>query len=242
MSDFWLACDDCMDLMPKMQPFFDCIVTDPPYGQTSLSWDKPVQGWPELAKHLLKPSGSMWVFGSLRHFTKFACEFEQWKLSHDVIWEKHNGAGFFNDRFRTVHEIAAHFYPKTVSWKDVFKNPQFTNDATKRTVRRKKTPAHWVGARNESHYVSEDGGPRLQRSVFFERSLHGYAEHPTQKPDAILAPLLKYSCPENGIVFDPFMGSGSTGVVARQLGMQFIGIEKNPEYFAIAERRIREAT
>lgn len=219
----------------------DLILTDPPYGQTSLPWDQPVRGWADAALRLLKPSGSMWVFGSLRHFMKFSADFAQWKMSHDVIWEKHNGAGFFNDRFRTVHEQAAHFYPKTTRWRDIYKCPQFTNDATAKTVRRKQTPAHWTGKREATHYVSQDGGPKLQRSVFFEHNLHGYAEHPTQKPEGITEALLRYSCPEGGIVFDPFMGSGTTGVVAQKLGLNFLGIDKNPEYFEIAKRRIEGA-
>lgn len=183
----------------------------------------------------------MWVFGSLRHFMKHADEFVDWRMSHDVVWEKHNGAGFFNDRFRTVHELAAHFYPNDVPWKQIYKKPQFTLDARKRVVRRKKTPTHWTGTRNPTHYVSEDGGPRLQRSVFFERSMHGYAEHPTQKPEKILEPLLRYACPEGGTVLDPFCGSGSTGIAALALGYKFVGVELHSEYYLLAERRIADA-
>jgi site-specific DNA-methyltransferase (adenine-specific) len=238
-----IRCGDFMQMAQTLRPAsIDLILTDPPYGQTSLPWDKPVRGWAVTALRLLKPSGSMWVFGSLRHFMNFSEDFSAWKMSHDIVWQKHNGAGFFNDRFRTVHELAAHFYPKSAKWKDVYKEPQFTNDATKRTVHRKETPAHWVGKRNKSHYVSEDGGPKLHRSVFFERSLHGYAEHPTQKPEKLIEPLIRYACPEGGIIFDPFMGSGSIGVAAKALGRHYIGIELNPEYFEIAQRRLEEAT
>lgn len=238
-----LLTGDCRDLLKTMNDaVVDCAIVDPPYGQTSLLWDKPVRGWPAEVKRVLKPGGSMWVFGSLRHFMKYADDFVGWKMSHDVVWEKHNGAGFFNDRFRTVHELAAHFYKADSKWGDVFKEPQFTNDATARTVRRKQTPAHWTGTRNPTHYVSEDGGPKLQRSVFFERSMHGYAEHPTQKPEAIIEPLLRYACPVGGVVLDPLMGSGSTGVVAAALGMQFVGMELNPEYVEIARRRLALTT
>jgi len=94
----------------------DLVMADPPYGETSLVWDKRVAGWPALVRRVLKPTGSMWVFGSLRLFMETAAEFVGWKMSQDVIWEKHNGTGLFNDRFRRVHEVAAHFYRDDVPW------------------------------------------------------------------------------------------------------------------------------
>lgn len=181
----------------------------------------------------------MWVFGSLRHFMNYSSDFEGWKLSHDVVWEKHNGAGFFNDRFRTVHELAAHFYRNDSHWGLVYKNPQVSLDATARTVRKKQMPAHWVGARGASTYVSEDGGPRLMRSVIYARSEHGKAVHPTQKPFDIVDLLLRYSCPVGGIVLDPFAGSGVVGLAARGYGCSAVLIEINSEYAAAARERLQ---
>lgn len=180
----------------------------------------------------------MWCFGTLRMFMLHAPQFSAWKHSHDVVWEKHNGAGFFDDRFRTVHELAAHFYKCDVKWADVYREPQYTNDARARVVRRKERPTHLTGARGPSNYTSIDGGPRLQRSVIYVRSEHGRAEHPTQKPIAIIEPLLLYSCPPGGTVLDPFAGSGTTGVVASFLNRNAILIETDPTYAAIAERRV----
>lgn len=239
MTEHHIIIGDCRALLKQMRDnSVDCVVADPPYEQTSIAWDKVVTGWPELVHRVLRPTGSMWVFGTLRHFMRQAGEFETWKMSHDVIWEKHNGAGFFNDRFRTVHEQVAHFYRGDSSWKAVFKNPLFSNDATARTVRRKQTPAYWVGKRNASSYESHDGGPRLLRSVIYARSEHGRAIHPTQKPEDLVELLLRYSCPEGGVVLDPFAGAGTTGVVAKRLNRNFIGLELNPEYAEMARRRI----
>jgi len=68
-----------------------------------------------------------------------------------------------------------------------------------------------------------------------------YAGHPTQKPKHVMRWLIqKYTKPDE-IVFDPFMGSGTTGVAALQLGRKFIGCEIDPKYFAIAEKRIKQA-
>ena len=234
---------DSLAILPSIEEnSIDAVVTDPPYGETSLTWDRRVTGWPALIRRVLKPSGSLWVFGSLRALIETSADFAGWKMSHDVIWEKHNGTGLFNDRFRRVHEIVAHFYRDDVRWADVFKTPQFTNDATARTVRKKGRPAQWIGATGETLYRSEDGGPRLQRSVLYARSEHMRgAGHPTAKPIAIIEPLLRYACPADGRVLDPFLGSGSTGIAALYLGHRFVGIEADERYFDVACRRIADA-
>ncbi len=243
MSQHVLVLGDAIPHLNALPPdCIDCVIADPPYGQTSLSWDRRVSGWATAVRRVLKPTGSMWVFGSLRLFMETQAEFTGWKMSHDVVWEKHNGAGFFNDRIRCVHELAAHFYRDDVLWRDVYKAPQFTMDATARTVRKKATPAHWVGARGESYYTSHDGGPKLQRSVIYCRSLHGSAKHPTQKPEEIVELLLKYACPENGVVLDPFGGSGTTAVAALKNNRKCILIELNPDYIEIARQRIASLT
>ena len=233
---------DCREILPTLpHAAADLAIVDPPYGETSLRWDRRVVGWPSFLLPVIKPSGSMWVFGSQRMFLECAPEFSGWRFSHDVVWEKHNGTGLFNDRFRRVHENALHWYKADSTWNSVFKAPQFTNDATARTVRKKGRPAQWIGATGETTYVSEDGGPRLMRSVIYARSEHGKAEHPTQKPLAIIDPLLRYGCPQEGIVLDPMMGSGSVGVAARHYGCGFIGIEARADYFDLACRRVGEA-
>lgn len=217
---------------------FDCILTDPPYGETSLPWDRWPEGWPGHVRRILKRSGSMWVFGSQRMFFERAAEFAGWKLSHDVVWEKHNGTGLFNDRFRRVHELALHFYRDDAKWVDVYKCPQFTNDATARTVRKKGRPAQWIGATGETLYRSEDGGPRLMRSVQFVRSEHGRADHPTQKPIGIVEPLLLYACPPGGRILDLFAGSGTTGVVANRHGMDAVLVEADSSFISIIQSRL----
>lgn len=231
---------DVREKLAEIEPgSVDAIIADPPYGQTSLKWDKRVPGWPSLVLPKLKPSGSMWVFGSLRLFMETAAEFAEWRMSHDIVWEKHNGTSMFDDRFRCVHEVAAHFYPAKARWSDIYHQAQYTNDATARTVRRKNKPQHW-GAIGPATYESEDGGPRMMRSVLQVRSEHGRAEHPTQKPIGILEPLLAYCCPPGGTILDPFCGSGSAGLAAKINGRHAILIEHNREFAAIAERRAEE--
>lgn len=226
-----LYCGDAMQVLPALEVTADAIITDPPYGETSLDWDRWPDDWPEaVAGH----APQMWCFGSMRMFLDKRDELAGWRLAQDVVWEKHNGSNSMNDRFRRRHELALHFYRG--EWREIYKEPQFTNDATARTVRRKTKPQHWgdIGA---SSYASEDGGPRLQGSVIYARSCHGYAVNETQKPEAIVAPLLQYSVPPGGLVLDCFAGSGTTLAVARRTGRRAIGIEKREaQCRAIVER------
>ena len=223
---------DCREIMPILVPI-DVTVTDPPYGVTLLAWDKVCDGWLDLV-----PSQALWLFGSMSFFR--SQRFEGWKYSQEIIWEKHNGSNFHADRFRRVHEIAMMFYRG--AWETLYKRVPETMDATRRTVRRKEKPAHHLGARQASHYVSEDGGPRKMRSVIYARSCHGSAVHPTQKPVDIVRPLCEYSCPPAGVVLDPFMGSGTTAAVARRNGCRAIGIELNADYCQLAANRLRQGT
>ncbi|MEO9625885.1 MAG: site-specific DNA-methyltransferase [Qipengyuania citrea] len=217
------------------------IVADPPYGDTSLEWDRPVEGWHERAAALLKPSGSMWVFGSLRYFLAEGKNFAEAGLQYaqEIVWEKHNGSGFHSDRFKRVHELAAQFYRADSPWADVFNEVQTTPDARARTVRRKKRPTH-TGNINASHYESEDGGPRIMRSVIYARSCHGRAIHPTQKPVDLLEVLIRTSCPKGGLIGDFFAGSGAAAEAAEMLGREYVGAEIDLDYYSAASARLAQ--
>ena len=232
---------DAREVLPTLTPgSIDCIITDPPYGETSLAWDRWPTGWLQLALPTLEPHASVWVFGSQRMFMERAAEFfgAGLRIAQDLVWEKHNGSGLHNDRFRRVHEHAVQFYPAERDWAEIYKKPLFTDDATARTVRRKAKPAHWIGDVGATVYKSEDGGPRLMRSVMQVRSEHGRAIHPTQKPIGCILPLIEYSCPDGGTILDCFGGSGSVAVAARQLGRSCITIEVNSEFVAKAMARL----
>lgn len=206
------------EVIPSL-PKADAVIADPPYAETSLDWDRWPEGWPALAATL---APQMWCFGSMRMFFDRAADMKPWRLAQDVVWEKHNGSNSSNDRFRRVHELALHFYQG--EWGALYRQPQYTNDAVAKQVRRKRRPPQWgdIGA---STYVSEDGGPRLMSSVIYARSCHGYAVNETQKPEDIVAPLIQYSVPPGGLLVDCFAGSGTALAVARKTGRRAIGIE-----------------
>ncbi len=224
---------DCRDILPA-RGAVDVVVTDPPYGDTSLSWDEPVRGWLGLVD-----APQLWCFASLRFLLEHGAEFADWTYGQEIVWEKHNGSGFHADRFKRVHEFAVHFYRG--SWGALHREVPVTLDAVARQVvhRNKRRPPH-MGGIGASAYASEDGGPRLMRSVLQVRSEHGRAVHPTQKPLGILRPLIEYSCPLDGVVLDPFAGAGSTLLAARELGRRAIGIEVDGAYCERAVERLAQ--
>lgn len=102
---------------------------------------------------------------------------------------------------------------------------------------RKRGPPH-MGHIGASAYQSDDGGLRLMRSAMYARNCHGFADHPAQKPIAILQPLIEYSCRPGGTVYVPFAGVGSELVTARFLGRKAIGVEINERYCEMAATRL----
>jgi site-specific DNA-methyltransferase (adenine-specific) len=220
---------DCREILPDLGVTADCIVADPPYESTSCKWDIWPDGWLDTVAAV---SRSMWCFLPLRQFATppyRGIEFRAagWKLSQDIeaehaVWEKHNGSSFATDRFKRVHEIATHWYRG--DWGSIYHEVPTTPDATARTVRRKERPPH-LGHIENSSYVSEDGGPRLMRSVLRVRSTHGRAIHESEKPLGVLGPMIEYACPPGGLVIDPSAGSCSTLDAARQCGRRAIGVE-----------------
>ena len=223
---------DCREILGDIKA--DAVVTDPPYGDTSLEWDVPVSGWPSLLQ-----SNALWCFGSFRFFMAMSHLLVAggWRYAQEIVWEKQNGSGFAADRFKRVHEFAVHWYRG--AWGDQHRDVPRTMDATARTVRRKQRPPH-MGDIERGTFTSEDGGPRLTRSVLRVPSCHGEAEHPTQKPIGILRPLIQFSCPADGTVLDPFMGGGSTLVAAKEMGRKAIGIEVQEKFCEVAANRLRQ--
>ena len=214
----------------------DLIVADPPYGETSLDWDTWPDGWPSLAA---RHADSMWCFGSMRMFLDRRDEFTDWKLSQDVVWEKHEGTGFATDRLRRVHEFALHFYRGP--WGEVHHQvPRVGRRGPDKSVVRRAVPKAHHGDRGPSSYV--DNGTRLMRSVIYEPNRHGKAINETEKPVPLLEPLIAYACPPGGLVIDLFAGSCSSAVAVRHVGQgrRYVGFERREEQCEAAARRLSQ--
>jgi site-specific DNA-methyltransferase (adenine-specific) len=250
-----LYCGDMREVIPELGITADLICTDPPYGDTTLQWDRWVDEWLELAADA---SNSMWCFGSMRMFLAWRDHFAGpgWNISQDVIgvdedgtptfgdvhviWEKHNGSGFATDRFRRVHEHILHW--SRGPWKGVHHTvPRVpaTYDAKGRTASSSGVRVPHTGTIGAHAYT--DDGLRLMRSVIHAKSVRR-GIHPTQKPLEVLKPLIEYGCPPGGLVLDPFAGSASTLLAARDIGRRAIGIERDEEYCEAAARALSQAT
>ena len=213
----------------------DLILTDPPYGETSLDWDRWPEGWPSLAA---RHADSMWCFGSMRMFLDRRDEFSDWRLSQDVVWEKHEGSGFATDRLRRVHEHALHWYRG--AWSDVHHDtPRVARvGADKGRVQRRASISHTGKIGNDVPYV--DDGLRLQRSVIYEPSRHAKSINETEKPVPLLEPLIQYGCPPGGLVLDFHAGSCATLVAARNLGRRAVGYEVRESQCEAAAKRLAQ--
>lgn len=229
---------DCRALMPAQGPF-DLILADPPYGDTTLGWDRRVVGWLALARQTLRPSGSIWVFGSLRSFMATAHEFTAADLRYaqEIVWRKPNGSGMAADRFRRVHELSVQFYRKDAKWAEVYNQVQRVPAVNSNKSVRRVRPDRFPHAGRIPGYEYHDDGTRIMQSVIDAKSPRS-GLHPTAKPVGLLEILVRTSCPPGGLVGDWFAGSGSAGEACHLNGRYYVGCEIDPEMAARARTRL----
>jgi len=214
----------------------DLIVTDPPYGETSLEWDVWPGGWPKLAA---RHANAMWCFGSMRMFLDQRHEFGAWRLSQDVIWKKHRPSTVSTDRFARMHEHALHWYHGP--WSEVrHETPKIAHNGPRvATARRAAVDPNIRGSIGAS--VWEDDGTRWHPTILEARTMHRTgAINETEKPTKILEPLIQYGCAPGGTVLDVFAGSSSTLVAARNIGRKAVGYEKRESQCEKAALRLSQ--
>ena len=231
--------------------FADLIIIDPPYNLTKNfngfkfnsrsdeSFDEYLATWfPQVCKKL-KPNGSLYMCGDWKCTSSLqrAIEKELFILNR-ITWQREKGRGAKSNWKNGMEDI----------WFAV-KNPKdYYFDVESVKMKRKVIAPYKVDGKPKDWDESEDGNFRITYpSNFWDDisipfwSMPENTDHPTQKPEKLYAKLILASSKPDDIVFDPFLGSGTTSVVAKKLGRNYCGIEMNQEYCLWTEKRLQMA-
>ena len=236
-----VICGDCLSVLPLIPDgAVDAVITDPPYNVDKADWDS-IDLAPVLYQvgRVMKAGASIYIFSSLRHLKDLlnivSPLFEQLNL---CIWLFPNGMNRQIDNWQICYD-PVYFGKKTGQHKFNTDDVRFAYTAG--TQERIKNPVVKGGKEWKPH---ADG--RKPENVLVVPCLnHGAGagertEHPTQKPIDLMKMYVSASSDPNDLILDPFLGSGTTAVAAKQLGRQFIGIEIEEKYCKIAVDRLRQ--
>jgi site-specific DNA-methyltransferase (adenine-specific) len=221
---------DCLEYMPTIpDKSIDMILCDLPYGTTQNKWDSIIpldKLWIEyrrICKGLI-------VLTAAQPFTSVLVNSQLELFKYEWIWQKDNATGFLNAKKQPLrnHESILVFYKEQCLY-----IPQFTEGK----------PYTTKGNGPTTNYGDQISTPTINEGKRYPLSIIKFTRdkdkvHPTQKPVALMEYLIKTYTNEKAVVLDNCMGSGTTGVACKNLGRSFIGIEKDPSYFKIAEARI----
>ena len=228
--------------------FADLIIIDPPYNLTKNfngfkfnsrsdeSFDEYLETWfPQVCKKL-KPNGSLYMCGDWKCTSSLQRAIEkELSILNRITWQREKGRGAKSNWKNGMEDI----------WFAV-KNPKdYYFDVESVKMKRKVIAPYKVDGKPKDWDQSEDGNFRITYpSNFWDDisipfwSMPENTDHPTQKPEKLYAKLILASSKPGDIVFDPFLGSGTTSVVAKKLGRNYCGIEMNQEYCLWAEKRL----
>lgn len=224
---------DCLTLLPNIPAAsIHLILVDLPYGTTSNKWDSiiPLDTLWAQYRRVIKPGAPVVMFTQQPFTTTVVASNPRW-LRTEWIWEKEQGTGFLNAKKYPLksHENILVFCEKSPPY-----FPQMSPGKPYTTTRGNKSSTNY---RPFAPTVTVNTGERYPTTVL--RYAHDRPNsHPTQKPVALLEYLIKTYTQPGQVVLDNTMGAGSTGVAAMQTGRQFVGIEQDINYFAVAFDRI----
>lgn len=243
-----LECGDCFDLFPEIESgSIDLLLTDPPYGITACDWDvKPdIPRFFQEAWRVLKPNGTILIFGCEPFSTMLrgAC---LGKYKYDLYWIKSRRQGFVHAKNMPMKqiEIISVFSDGVINHKSLSNRRMTYNPQGIKSLGKQKTRFSYGNVLSPRPSVYK--GRECERFANFPTNILRFSEkhnnrfHPSEKPVELLEWLVKTYSNEGETVLDPFMGSGSTGVACVNTGRDFIGFEKEQEFFEIAKTRIEQ--
>lgn len=233
-ENVWLMKGDCLERMKEIESgSVDMILADPPYGTTACKWDSVIKldpMWNQLMRVI--KSGCAIVMTASQPFSSILAVSNIDCFKYSWVWEKNRATNFPNAKRRplTAHEDILVF----ISGK-LFYNPQKTSGHKPTNSAKGCSHGSIYHGENVRDYEGGDTTrfPRTVLKFDCERGMH-----PTQKPVPLMEYMIKTYTNEGETVLDFTMGSGSTGVAARNLGRKFIGIEMDDHYFEVARGRI----
>jgi len=235
---------DCLEVMQGIPDgSVDAVICDPPFGTTACKWDSVIPFEPMWAqlKRIVKPNGAIVLMAS-QPFTSALVMSNVAMFRYQWIWEKNKATGHLNAKKRPL-----------VSHEDVVVFSKATTNYFPQGLVEKETPSISKGDRGRKG-VGSSGDcygaatkDAVQTHGNYPRSVIKFtvdmkAEfHPTQKPVALMEYLIRTYTNPGETVLDFTCGSGTTGVAAANTARRFIGIERDPDYFTVAQSRIQKA-
>lgn len=228
-----LLLGDCLEEMARLpDQCIDLVLCDLPYGTTANKWDTIIP-LDLLWKQYKRVAKGAIVLTATQPFSSALVLSNPAWFKYEWVWVKTKITGVLNAKKQPVrkHEQILVFYNKQPTY-----NAQ--GIVKKGTITKQGRSSSNYNKRTEDPYIQEwSGWPR----DVIEIASEGKTVHPTQKPVALMEYLINTYSNPGELVLDNCMGGGTTGVAALRLGRNFIGIEKDPTYFAVAQKRISEA-
>jgi modification methylase len=209
------------DLFRPEGGLVDAVDDDWDKFDTFAHYDHFTRAWLREARRILKPNGTLWVIGSYHNIFRVgaALQDEGFWILNDIVWRKANPMpNFRGTRFTNAHE--------TLIWASRSEESRYTFN-----YRAMKALNDELQMRSDWLFPICSGGERVKGEG-------GAKAHPTQKPEALLYRVLLACTNPGDVVLDPFFGTGTTGAVARRLGREWIGIEREKRYVKVARERI----